>query len=86
MIEVTIYSKPGCHLCDVAKDVLMNALRVEPFVLREINIEEDAEAWEAYKESIPVIFVAGKKAFKFRVGEGEFLERLRREQSTSRLS
>jgi glutaredoxin len=82
MINVTIYSKPGCHLCDVAKDVLLKVQRVEPFVLREVNIEEDPEARELYKESIPVIFVGGKKAFKFRVGEAEFLQRLRREPQT----
>ena len=80
MIEVTIYSKPGCHLCDVAKAVLLKVQRREPFVLREINIEDDPATFEAYRESIPVIFVAGHKAFKFRVTEDEFRERLRRER------
>jgi len=78
MIEVTIYSKPGCHLCDVAKDVLVEVQREEPFVLREVNIEDDPADFEAYKESIPVIFVDGSKAFKFRVTRRELLDRLRR--------
>jgi glutaredoxin len=81
MIEVTIYSKPGCHLCDEAKAVLLKVQCEEPFVLREVNIEEEAEAWAAFKEEIPVIFVAGRKAFKYRVSEREFLQRLRREPS-----
>ena len=80
MIEVTIYSKPGCHLCDEAKAVLLKVQRAEPFILREINIEEDAAAWEAFKEEIPVIFIAGRKAFKYHVSEREFLQRLRREK------
>ncbi len=78
MIEVTIYSKPDCHLCEEAKAVLHRAQRQVPFALREINIEEDAEAYAAYKEQIPVIFVAGKKAFKYRVSEDELLRRLKR--------
>ena len=80
MTEVTIYSKPGCHLCDVAKDVLLKVQCQEPFTLREINIEEDEATREAFKESIPVILIAGRKAFKFRVDERELLERLRRER------
>ena len=80
MIEVTIYSKPGCHLCEVAKGVLLNVQRGDPFVLREINIEDDPAVFETYKESIPVIFVGAHKAFKFRVTEDEFRDRLRREQ------
>ena len=80
MVEVTIYSKPGCHLCDEAKAVLLRAQREEPFVLREVNIEKNADAMEAFKESIPVIFIAGKKAFKYHVSEHAFLERLRRQR------
>jgi glutaredoxin len=79
MIEITIYSKPGCHLCDEAKAVLRRAQRQEPFLLREVNIEEDKEAWEAFKEEIPVIFIAGRKAFKYHVSEQDLLQRLRRE-------
>ena len=84
MIEVTIYSKPDCHLCEEAKEVLLKAQRQEPFVLKEINIEEDAEADTAFKEQIPVIFIAGRKAFKYRVGERELLQRLRRERPLKR--
>jgi glutaredoxin len=78
LIEVTIYSKPDCHLCDEAKAVLLEVQRQEPFILREVNIEEDAETREAFKEEIPVIFIAGRKAFKYRVGERELLKRLQR--------
>jgi glutaredoxin len=82
MIEVIIYSKPGCHLCDEAKAVLLQAQQEEPFVLREVNIEEDAAAWEAFKEEIPVIFIAGRKAFKYHVGARALRQRLRRAQAS----
>ena len=78
--EVVIYSRPGCHLCDEAKAVIQRVRRREPFALREVNIDEDAEARAAYGGEIPVIFVAGRKAFKYRVGERELLARLRRER------
>ena len=78
MIEVVIYSRPGCHLCDEAKAVLLSAQRSEPFALREVNLDEDAAARAAYAEEIPVIFVAGRKAFKHRVEERDLVARLRR--------
>ena len=69
MIQVEIYSKPGCHLCEEAKAVLERVRRSLPFDLREINIEESPAHHERFKEEIPVIFINGKKAFKFRVDE-----------------
>jgi len=86
MTEVTIYSKPGCHLCDEAKAVLLKVRRQEPFALQEVNIEEHPEAFAAFKEEVPVIFVAGRKAFKYRVGERELLRRLQRERQAREAS
>lgn len=73
---VTIYSKPGCHLCDEAKDALFSSRCRDRFDLREINIEEDAELFEKYKFEIPVIFIGDWKAFKYRITEEEFCNRL----------
>ena len=78
MAKVVIYSKPGCHLCDLVKDQLLK-LRVEhAFELHERNILSDPEDYEKFKNEIPVIFINGKKAFKYSVDDDEFLKRLRR--------
>lgn len=76
MIEVIVYSKPGCHLCDEVKTQLARLSASYPFEFRESNILDDAASFEKFKEEIPVIFINGKKAFKYRLDEREFIRRL----------
>jgi glutaredoxin len=59
--EVVLYSRPGCHLCDEARDALA-ALRdeVPAFELREVDIEGDERLLAAYLERIPVVEVGGE--------------------------
>ena len=59
--RVTLYSRPGCHLCDVARDAIL-AIRSEgaDFALEEIDIESDDELHAAYLERIPVVAVEGE--------------------------
>jgi glutaredoxin len=79
MIEVLIYSKPGCCLCDEVKAKLEMLQAGRAFNLREVNILEDPEAHRKFKEEIPVVFINGKKAFKYHLDEKQFLKRLERE-------
>jgi glutaredoxin len=80
MIEVVVYSKPGCCLCDEVKAKL-EALRASyAFSLREVNILEAPEAYQKFKEEIPGVFINGKKAFKYLVDEKQFLKKLERSQ------
>ncbi len=76
MIEVVLYTKPGCCLCDVVKGQLGKLRVARPFELREVNILDDADAYARFKEEIPVVFINGRKAFKYRLDEREFLRRL----------
>lgn len=78
MICIEIYTKPGCHLCEEAKRVLLSVQKDLPFELHEINIENNAHYYETYKEEIPVVLIDGKKAFKFKVDEDQLRKRLRR--------
>ncbi|MFZ5469199.1 MAG: glutaredoxin family protein [Myxococcota bacterium] len=77
-MDVEIYSKPNCPLCDEAKEVLEKVQRRVPFRLREIDIESDPVLYEAFKYDIPVVFVDGRKAFKHRVDAEALEARLRR--------
>ena len=52
---VTLYSRPGCHLCDVAREQLSALQRTVPFRLREVNIESDADLERRFMLEIPVI-------------------------------
>ncbi len=78
MAEVVVYSKPDCCLCDEVKAQLRRLEKAHAFKWREVNIVEDPAALEAFEQEVPVVFIEGKKAFKFRLDEEEFLRRLRR--------
>jgi glutaredoxin len=71
MIALTIYSRPGCHLCDEMKAVVQRVAQSIPLQLEEIDISTSAELEARYGLEIPVLMVEGKKAAKYRVGEEE---------------
>lgn len=75
MVNLTIYSKKNCHLCDIAKETLLRLRQEFPFSLTEIDIEKDRRAYEKYKYLIPVIEIDGEKVFNYRINEDE-LKRL----------
>jgi glutaredoxin len=61
MTVITLYTRPGCHLCDEAREAIL-ALREElpPFELSEVNIEQDEGLLARYLERIPVVAVDGE--------------------------
>ena len=77
-VVVEIYSRPGCHLCGDAKEVIERVQRRAKFDLRIINIEGNTELEEAYGEQIPVVLINGRKAFKYHVKEAEFEAQVKR--------
>jgi len=82
VIPVTIYSRPGCHLCDEMKAVVKQVGATVPLALDEINISADPELERLYGLEIPVLFVAGKKVAKYRVGEQELRRILATKEGT----
>jgi len=74
--DVTLYSRPGCHLCEEAKAAIAPLLREFGAALREVNIDEDATLKERYDWDIPVIFIGAHKAAKHRVDVAEFRRQL----------
>ena len=75
--DVTIYSRPGCHLCDEAKAQIAPLLAEFKARLTEINIDQDAELRARYDYDVPVIFVGTRKAAKHRVDLKQFRRQLR---------
>jgi len=71
VITLTLYSRPGCHLCDEMKAVVAHVARTIPLSLQEIDISTDAALEAQYGLEIPVLLVEGKKAAKYRIGEEE---------------
>jgi hypothetical protein len=83
VIVLTLYSRPGCHLCDEMKAVVRRVVGAAgpPATVEEIDISADADLEERYGLEIPVLLIDGKKAAKYRVTE-EALARLLRERSS----
>jgi glutaredoxin len=76
-VEVRVYSAAGCHLCDVAKELLEREQAGLGFELTVVDIAGDPQLEAEYREQIPVVFVAGRKAFKYHVDPAELRRRVR---------
>jgi glutaredoxin len=74
--DVTIYSRPGCHLCEEAKTQLAPLLREFGARITEINIDEDSQLRARYDYDVPVIFLGARKAAKHRVDLAQFRRQL----------
>ena len=79
MIALTLYSRPGCHLCVEMKAVVERVVReLETAVaIDEVDISTDANLETRYGLEIPVLLIDGRKAAKYRVTEGELARMLR---------
>jgi thiol-disulfide isomerase/thioredoxin len=77
VIALTLYSRPGCHLCDEMKAVVQRVVGAAgvPATVEEIDISTDSDLDERYGLEIPVLLIDGRKAAKYRVTE-EALTRL----------
>ncbi len=75
--HVTFYTKPGCHLCDEAKQEILKADCADEYTLEEVNIEEDPALKARYGLQIPVVCINGVTAFKYRLTAEEFTRAVR---------
>ena len=64
MTEVVLYGRPGCHLCDEARELLLEIRERHPFTLVERDIESDDDLFRRYLERIPVIEIDGEERFE----------------------
>jgi glutaredoxin len=70
--RITLYGRPGCHLCEDARLVLERI--GEPF--DEVDIESDDELLKRYLERIPVIALDGEELYDFFVDEQDLRRRV----------
>jgi glutaredoxin len=80
-IEVTLYTRKGCHLCEEAKSQMAPLLREFGARLREVDIDADEKLRALYDFDVPVIFLGDRKVAKHRLDLVQFrrqLERARR--------
>lgn len=77
MPEVILYTREGCHLCDEAKKEIETLRAQAEFGLQILDIDADPELQARFTNEVPVVFINGRKAFKYRVDRKQFLRRLR---------
>jgi glutaredoxin len=66
---LTLYSRPGCHLCEEMKAVVDRVAASRPFTMEVVDISSDASLEREFGLEIPVLFVDGRKVAKYRVTE-----------------
>jgi glutaredoxin len=72
MIEVSVYSRSNCHLCEVALEVISEIRKDYEFTITKILIDGDSELEEKYGEQVPVILINDQPHDFFRVDPERF--------------
>jgi glutaredoxin len=75
-VALTLYTRPGCHLCDEMKGIVRPIARELGCSLQDVDISGDADLEARFGQEIPVLLVNGRKAFKYRLTERELRRRL----------
>jgi glutaredoxin len=68
-VTLTIYSRPGCHLCEEMKAIVVRVQREHAFDLKEVDISGSTELERRYGQEIPVLELDGRKVAKYRLDE-----------------
>jgi glutaredoxin len=74
--QVLVYTRKGCHLCEVVKESIVKLARRGGFVWQEVDVDADDQLRRQFNDEVPVVFIDGRKAFKYRMDEREFLRKL----------
>ena len=70
-VPLVLYTRPDCGLCEEMKAEIARARLSAPHTLKELDISGDSHLEATYGESIPVLYVAGRLAFKGRLTAAE---------------
>lgn len=79
--KLVILSKPECCLCIQAKDIAQRLRKRFRFDLQVVDVNSDEGLRARYQYEVPVVFLDGRKIFKFQVTERELAEKLERAQT-----
>ncbi len=75
-IQVTFYTRRDCCLCDEAKGLVQRVTRMYAVDLAEVDIDQDPDLQARFDQEVPVLFIEGRKVFKYRTTESELRKRL----------
>jgi glutaredoxin len=84
VIEIRIYTRQSCPLCDEMKELADRVARDYSARVEAVDIDLDRELVRHYDAEVPVLFVNGRKFAKYRVGEATLRWKLLRESLKTR--
>jgi glutaredoxin len=76
MKTVTLYTKLGCHLCEVVEETIAQVGKARQFAMIRRDISEDAADYEKYKHDIPVVLVDGVEIARHRMSADQLMRAL----------
>jgi hypothetical protein len=76
--ELLLYSRSDCCLCAEMKKVICRVAASLPLTLHEIDVDGAPELRERYGAEVPVLFIDGRKAFKYEVTAAQLEKRLKK--------
>jgi glutaredoxin len=74
--ELLLYTRRDCGLCEEMKEVVRQLAKRYPLMIKEIDVDRSPELQEKYGNEVPVLFVNGRKAFKYRLTSRELEKKL----------
>ena len=78
MLDVTILTKPECHLCHVVVNIASRVQADVPFTLRQVDISNVATLLARYGTRIPVVLIDGREVLEGRITEGSMRSALKK--------
>jgi glutaredoxin len=73
MTQLTLYGRPGCHLCEEARAAVSAARERCEFWLEEVDVSLDPRLERRYGERVPVLAVEGQEVLELRFGPQEVI-------------
>jgi len=77
-VEIILYERPGCGLCEEMFAVVTGLGTEFALDVKRIDVSQDRRLEARFGGEVPVLFVAGRKAFKYRVDPQTLRDRLHR--------
>ena len=78
-LRITLYGRKECCLCDDMKKIVAQAASETAVDVEEIDVDSSPDLQQEFGSEVPVLFINGRKAFKYKVGGKELKERLEKE-------
>jgi len=84
-VRLTLYTKAECSLCEEMAAVVGAVGAEVPLQVTAVDIADDPALLRRFGHEVPVLFVDGRKAFKYRVAAGSLRRRIWRAQWERRI-